>query len=77
MSLQMTGKRLQSEIMPRLVLLLTSNTLVLTLASQTFCEIQKPALYAACSRFAEGFWKVPDKDLRWCAEIEKSFKDWG
>lgn len=77
MSFQMTGKRFQSEIMPRLVLFLTSNPPVLALASQMRWEIQQPVVYPVCSRFAEGFWKVPDKDLPWCAEIEKSFKDWG
>lgn len=75
-SFQMTGKRFQSEIMPRLVLFLTTPP-VLSLAPQAFCEIQKPVLYPACSRFAKGFWKVPDKDLPWYAEIQKSFKAWG
>lgn len=30
-----------------------------------------------CTLFAEGFWKVPDKDLPWCIEIQQSFKDQG
>lgn len=66
----MADKRFRSEMMPRLVLFLTSNPPALTLASQTFGETPKPVLCPACSRFAQGFWKVPDKDLPWYAETE-------
>lgn len=60
LSFQMTGKGFQSEIMPRLVLLLTSTPRVLTLASlwsSVACPV--PCVQQVCQGLLESPWQRP------------------